>query len=841
MIVCDFCFFHSILSQFNCTTMIKKSSVLLLTLFVLLAILPAHAQKSKKKKEEEVAVPPVTKKSSDSKVKAYDAVITPDAITDEGLFTVHKVGGKYYFEIQAKILEREILVVSRISGFVKNLNFGGAGVKSRPQQVIRWQKLDEQILLRSVSYNSVASEVDPIYKSVRNNNFEPVIATFALAAYNRDSTAYVFEVSPLFTKDIAMIGAISPDQRKEFDISGLDDSRCLITGIRAFPENVEVRHILTYKGKKLPDNNTTETLSVEMNQSFIILPEVPMQPRYYDDRVGYFSITQTDYSSDAHYTDTKRYITRWRLEPKDPAAYDRGELVEPKKQIVYYIDPATPVKWIPYIIQGINDWQPVFEAAGFKNAIVGRTAPTVEENPEWSPEDTRYSTLRYVTTEIQNAQGPHVHDPRSGEILESDIIWYHNVQKLLRNWFLTQTAAVNPAAQKVKFDDALMGELIRSVAAHEVGHTLGLPHNMGSSVAYPIDSLRSPKFTATHGTAPSIMDYARFNHVAQPGDGVTHFIPQIGEYDKWAIIYGYKIIPGATSADQEKPTLNKWAIEHADNPIYRYGRQRSNTFDPTAQTEDLGDNAMKSGELGIANLKRILPNLVRWAEAAGEGQTYDQLEELYESVYNQMGKYLRHVATYIGGVTELSKTTEQEGEVYQPIDKATQAAALAFLDKQIFQTPTWLLDKEILGKIEPSGATKRMTAFQGSVLDRLFEKDRLIRLDEGESLYGGNNVFGLMDLFEGTRKSIFSELPSGRAIDPFRRNLQRAYVEKMASLMKIEDDQYDRTSVKAIARGNLKVLRRDLAAAASAQQNRETKYHLEDLVERITLILEPKG
>ena len=821
----------------------KKNTILFfLTTLILLMFAPtSDAQLFKrKKKKSKTEAPKKKSKDKDSKVKPYDEVITKKAVSDEGLFTVHKVGSKNYFEISKDILEKEILIVSRISGFVKNLNFGGAGVKSRPQQVIRWQKMDERILLRSVSYNSVASEEDPIYKSVRNNNFEPIVATFDLAAYSKDSTKYVFEVSDLFTKDVAMIGAVSPGQRKRFEINGLDSKRSMVTGMRAFPENVEVRHILTYKGKKLPDNNITQTMSVEMNQSFIILPDEPMQPRYYDDRVGYFSITQTDYSSEAHFTETKRYITRWRLEPKDMDAYNNGEVVEPKKQIVYYVDPATPKKWIPYIIQGINDWQPAFEAAGFKNAIIGKVSPTPEENPDWSPEDTRYSVLRYVSTDIQNAMGPHVHDPRSGEILESDIIWYHNIQKLLRNWFMMQTAAVNPAAQKVKFDDALMGELIRFVSAHEVGHTLGLPHNMGSSVAYPIDSLRSPTFTNTHGTAPSIMDYARFNHVAQPGDGVTNFYPMIGEYDVWSIIYGYKLIPNANSADAEKATLNKWIKERAGNPLYRYGRQRWNTFDPTSQTEDLGEDAMRSGELGIANLKRIISNIVVWSEKNGTGNDYAQLEEMYGQVYGQMGKYLRHVTTNIGGVIEKSKTTDQEGVVYTPVDRATQQSALKFLEKQIFQTPTWLLDKDILQKIEPTGTTERLRRFQVRVLNQLFDESRLGRLDDAESLHGSNNVFTLLNLFEGTKKAIFSELTSRSQVDPFRRNLQRAFVDKMGDLMKITNDRVDHTNIKAIARGTLKQLKSEANSAASGQNDKTNKYHFEDLVERINMILDPK-
>lgn len=781
--------------------------------------------------------PADTAKKTNGKIKPYKDLITKEAVTDSGLVVVHQIEGKYYFEIPKNVLDKEILIVSVISGYVKNLSFGGAGMRSRPQQVIRWQKQSDKILLRSVSYNSVASEEDPIYLSVRNNNFEPVIMAFDINAYNADTTAYVIDVTPLFTSDVEMIGPLSQQDRTNFGIRSLDKERSLISGIRSFPENVEVRHVLTFSGTKLPDNQLTGTLSIEMNQSMILLPEEPMQPRFADVRVGFFSIQQTDYSLDEQKAATRRYITRWRLEPKDMEAYKRGELVEPKQPIVYYIDPATPDKWRPFLKQGVEDWQKAFEAAGFKNAILAKDPPSKEEDPDWSPEDARYSCIRYITTDIQNAVGPHVHDPRTGEILESDILWYHNVMNLLRNWYFIQTAAINPAARGVKFDDKVMGELIRFVAAHEVGHTLGFPHNMGSSVAYPVDSLRSPSFTKTSGTAPSIMDYARFNYIAQPEDGAVDVHPKIGTYDLWATIYGYKVIPDAKSPEDEAATLNAWVKERAGNPLYRYGQQRGNPLDPTAQTEDLGDDAMRASEFGIKNLKRIVPNLIGWS--AEDGKNYDDLRELYGQVLGQFGRYMGHVTANVGGVYEFQKTYDEKGVIYTPVEKEKQYRAVRFLNDQLFATPAWMVVPDILQRIEPSGMVERLRNLQETTINRLFEPDRLNRLIDASAVHG-TKAFGLTDLFDQTRVGIFSELRSGNKIDPYRRNLQRAYIAKMGELMKLTDDKYDQTDIKAVARGTLKKLQSDIRSGMARQNDMISRYHLEDALERIEMILEPK-
>ncbi|MDP5104786.1 MAG: zinc-dependent metalloprotease [Polaribacter sp.] len=787
----------------------------------------AQKKKSKKNETEETASKP-----EKSKTPKYTDFVTSKTKTDDGVFKVHETNDKFMYEIPKSFLGKEMLLVTRLKELPAGLGGGYVNAGSKINtQVIVWEQFKNKILLKVKSYNAIANDSLPIYKSVVANNLEPVIYAFDIKTQNIDSTAVLVDVSDFFSTDVKAISGLPDSFRKTYKVKRLDPSRSFINSIKSYPKNIEVVQDFTFDADEPPSNASTNTITLRINQSMFLLPEDKMMPRIYDKRVGYFSLGNVDYSSEALKADDKRYIKRWRLEPKDLAAYNRGELVEPIKPIVYYLDPATPDKLKKYIKQGVDDWQKVFETAGFKNAIMAKYAPTQEEDPEFSMEDVRYSSIRYVASTTRNATGPSVSDPRTGEIIESDIIWYHNHLRSYRNRYLLETGAANPSARTLDTPAEEIGEMMRMVISHEVGHALGLPHNMAASYAYPVDSLRSGSFTQKMGIAATIMDYARYNYVAQPGDKDVRFIRQLGPYDHYSINWGYRKIPNVKNPEQEIKTLDSWIEEKEDNPIYRFGGER---FDPSAQTEGIGNDQVKASTYGINNLKIVAKNLQNWT--SNQTNNYADLSELYGELLSVWSRYAGHVAGNIGGVYEYHKKPNQKGNMYIPVSKNKQVESIKWLHKNAFETQDWLLDKNILANSKEDGYIDVMSNLQSRQLNSILNTTTLKRMMDAEVLQ--DDFYAISDMIKELRNGIFKELTQGRNTDIFRRNLQKSYLTRLGYLL--NDKESKNTDISSVIRYEFDALNFQLSIGKNSNVNSITKYHYRDCLKIINEILNPK-
>ena len=807
-------------------------------LFVSVFLLATFAAAQEPPPQERPAGPP---REPVVEIKPYDKVITKEAKSQPGVFTVHLVKDKWYYEIPASELNKEFLWVSQIARTTAGVGYGGQALGNR---VVRWERRDKRVFLRSVSYEIVADDKQLISRAVQAANNDSILMAFNIEALGKDD-APVIDVARLYTTDVQEFSA-----RARLRARGFDAQRSFLERITAFPQNIEVEATHTYTLPIDPPSATPTptpptpfgapgmrpgSATVVMHYSMVKLPEKPMMPRLNDDRVGYFSITQQDYGKEEHRAPRREYITRWRLEKKDPNA----ELSEPVKPIVYYVDSATPEKWRPYVKRGIEEWQVAFEAAGFKNAIIGKQAPTPEEDPTFSPEDARYSVVRWLPSTTENAMGPHIHDPRTGEILESDIQFYHNVMNLLRSWYFLQVGALDPRVQKLPMPDELMGRLIEYVVAHEVGHTLGFPHNMKASSTYPFEKVRDPQWVKKNGHTPTLMDYSRFNYVAQPEDKIAleDLVPKIGPYDIYATMWGYKPVPGAKTPDDEKKTLDAWARQQDKTPWLRFSTPDARGSDPGDLTEAVGDaDAVKATTLGLKNLERVSGMLLKATTQPGE--PYDDLSELYGRLLGQSATELNHVTAIVGGFHSQHKVAGQDGVRFTIVPRARQTEAVKFLNENAFTTPKFVLRPEILRRIESTGALDRIRTAQLRVLNSLLSNARLARMNEQQAMDVAA-AYGPTELLQDVRKGVWSELAAPKVeIDAYRRNLQRSYIDLMAGKVNTRTAVTDDS--RALARAELQTLSQEIAAAMAKSADRVTRAHLADARDQIAKALDPK-
>jgi len=783
--------------------------------------------------------------SADSGESDYSKLLE-DAVADSGLFIVHREDDEYLFEIPDSLLGREMLLISRIAGKMDGLGgFAPAGVATN-RQMLSFERRNDRILLRKHSGAAVADDTLAIAASVEANYFAPILASWEIEARNEDSTSSVVEVTDFFGGDNPSISGLSPAQRRSYQVRRLDGNRSFINHMRSYPLNVNVRHTLTYDAGSPPTDERANTVSLEMNQSLVLLPAEPMRPRYADPRVGYFTVSRLNYGLEEQKAATETFIRRWRLEPSDPEAYARGEVVDPVKPITYYVDPATPEQYVDAVKRGVENWRAAFESAGFSNAVIALDPPSKDEDPEWDPEDVRYSVVRWSASETRNAQGPSTSDPRTGEIIESDIVWYHNHLRSYRNWMMVQTGAANPGARQLPLTDELMEEAMEQVITHEIGHAIGLPHNMVASSAYPVDSLRSQSFASRMGVAPTIMDYARQNYVAQPEDGLRpeDFLRRIGVYDHYSVNWGYRVIPGAATPEDELETLDRWIVEKAHDRMYKYLPQGGlGVSDPRSQTEDMGDDLVTANTLGMQNLKRIVPNLVEWTTTPGED--YGDLAEIYSEAVGQWSRYARHIVAIVGGIHVDIKTSDQEGAVFAGVPRGDQKRAMEWLDREVFSAPTWLNEPEILERIGPGEAsTANIVRLQNSILNQLFSARRLATLIEIEATHPAE-AYPAVEFLDDLREMVWGNLSETGTIGLYRRALQRSYIDRMESL--IEDEatsgpafpgspDLSLSDIRPLVREQLHLLLSRVGDAAGSA-DRVTRAHLTDVVWRLNKLM----
>ena len=811
-----------------------------ITLLCFLALLniPSASARTEPPKPRKTEPPPKTndvkKADAESKpepIKPYGKVITREAKSERGRFWVHRVEDKFYFEIPTNEFGKEFLWVTQIERTQAGFGYGGTPVGNR---VVRWELREKDVLLRDVKYTLRAEGPDSIRHSVEATSLEPIIKKFPVAAWGTNQAA-VIEVTELFTAEVPEFSA-----KTRFNATGADKARSFIERIKTFPDNIETKALVTYTlGGPGPAANapapggardpSQSAVTVLLHHSMVRLPEQPMRPRKHDSRVGFFSQAFEDFGSPEHRVKETRYITRWRLEKKDPAA----EVSEPKKPIVFYVGRGVPDKWRPWVKKGIEAWRPAFEAAGFTNAILAKDAPSEREDPNWDAEDARYSTIMWLPSTIENAMGPHVHDPRTGEILEADIIVYHNILKLVRDWYFVQVAPLDPRAQKLPLPDDLEGELIAYVISHEVGHSLGFPHNMKASSAYTVEQLRDPQFTRQFGNEASIMAYGRFNYVAQPGDG-ARLIPIIGPYDFFAVQWGYKEFREATNPIQEKPFLDQIVARQLTDPKLRFGDPNPGV-DPSQQTEDLGSDPVRATELGLKNIARVAAFLVN--ATCKEGEDYELLSNMYTQVIRQRDRELEHVANDVGGMILNNVWYGQGDHLYDPVSAEKQREAVAFLNEHAFQTPGYLVETNILQRLEPNGAADRILNSQRRLLSVLIDDARCKRMTEVASR-SPNPAYFPTDLLSDLRSGLWRELEAAAVeINLYRRNLQRAHVEILGTHANRTDAASD---LPALARGELKSLLAAIKTADGKTKDRVTLLHLQDMEARIDRLLDPR-